>query len=95
MVASGADHGCTFGLAAQEFPDPAHPVHAAAREHKRLVRLWLADLATAAGVADPEDIASRAQLVLDGLYAAAALGPEDLARARSAARRSLASLLHE
>ncbi|MEM9381492.1 MAG: helix-turn-helix domain-containing protein [Planctomycetota bacterium] len=95
VIATVADHGCTFCLAAQEFPDPDHPVHAAAREHKRLVRVWLAELAAAADAVDPVDVASRAQLVLDGLYAAAALGPEDGARARAAARRSLELLLDE
>lgn len=93
VMADGAANGCVFVLAAQEFPDRAHPVHAASIEHKRLVRVWLADLARAAGAREPDDVATRAQLLLDGLYCAAALGPEDLERARSAARRSLQDLI--
>ncbi|MEM6675297.1 MAG: TetR/AcrR family transcriptional regulator [Planctomycetota bacterium] len=93
VVARGAGNGCFFVLAAQEFPDGDHPIHAAAREHKRLMRSWLADLAREAGVADPEASSSAALLVVDGLYAASALGPEDRERATTAARTVLERLV--
>jgi AcrR family transcriptional regulator len=92
-VAGAAHNGCFFVLTAQEYPDPQHPVHVAASEHKRLMRAWLADLARAAGADEPEEVAGRAQLVLDGLYCAGALGAEDLERARATARRALVDLV--
>lgn len=95
IVGRGTEHGCVFVLAAQEFPDPAHSAHQAAKEHKRRIRVWIEGLARDAGVRAPEDAAARAQLVIDGLYCAAALGEEERTRATLVAERSLAGILRD
>ena len=38
-------YGCAFIRASIEFPDPRHPVHRAAREHKEMIRSYLRGLA--------------------------------------------------
>lgn len=63
-------NGCGFAHAAAEFAAPEHPAHAAAAEHKRLVLLWLADLAAAAGLDAPQEAAAGLLLLMDGAVAA-------------------------
>lgn len=59
-------HGCMFINAAAEFGDLADPVHAAAAEHKRLVRNYLETLAVAAGAKKPRQLAQQINLLVDG-----------------------------
>lgn len=52
--------------AATEFPDPAHPVHEAARERAQRFGERLSALARAAGAHDPERTARRLVTLYDG-----------------------------
>src|SRR6516165_12321998 len=36
-------YGCAFIRASVEFPDPTHPVHQVAREHKEMIRSYIRD----------------------------------------------------
>ena len=58
--------GCAFGHAIAEFPDPDHPAHRAAREHKAAVRQYLQELVRDAGHSKPETRAQELLLLLDG-----------------------------
>jgi AcrR family transcriptional regulator len=63
--------GCTFQVAAAEYPDPRHPVHRAARRHKDAVRAWLRTRAEEAGAKDPDALADGLHLLIDGAWASA------------------------
>src|SRR5262250_3827847 len=39
--ASEGYYGCAFIRASVEFPEPAHPVHRVAREHKEMIRSYI------------------------------------------------------
>ena len=58
--------GCTFINAAAEFGDPANPVHRAARTHKHKLRAIIAGIAEAAGARNPDSIAARLHLLIEG-----------------------------
>jgi AcrR family transcriptional regulator len=61
--------GCLYLNAATEFPDHAHPVTAAALEHRQWLHdQWLACLRHA-GAADPAALANQVQLLYDGALA--------------------------
>ena len=94
VTAQSTEHGCVFILAAQEFPTPTHAVHKESLAHKRAMRKLYGELAVAAGSGHSVDEAgAQAQIVLDGVYAAVALGPADVKRAVPAAEQLLALLL--
>jgi len=80
--------GCMFVHAAGEFAKPNDPIHAAAAEHKRLVRSYLAGLAEKAGAGDPARLAQSLMLLLEGaIVMAHVAGAESAAAdAREAAR---------
>lgn len=59
-------HGCAFIKAAGEFDDPDHPVHRACAEHKRMIVDYLANLAAAAGAAEPKLLAEQLALLKEG-----------------------------
>lgn len=81
--------GCAFTRTAGE-TEPGSDAHAATVEHKRAVRTWLTELARAAGAADPEHLALRISLLIDGTMAAAALEPRpEFAEAAREATRAL------
>jgi AcrR family transcriptional regulator len=63
--------GCTFQLSASEFPDPAHPAHAVAVKHKREARRQFSTLARQAGLREPEKLADKLLLLMDGAWVAA------------------------
>jgi AcrR family transcriptional regulator len=67
-VMSDACYGCPFLNAAAEYPDPDHPAHRVAVEHKRGVRARFHELAKAAGAAQPEALAGALVLLMDGAY---------------------------
>lgn len=77
--------GCAFLMALAEFGDASHPVHRAAFNTKAWVRERFGELTAATGLPDPERLADRLALILEGVYASAqalgAEGPADGARA--------------
>jgi AcrR family transcriptional regulator len=79
--------GCPFVQAAIEFPDPAHPAHAIAAEHKRAFTKALTGAARDAGAADPAALAQQLVLLYDGAAAQAAVldSATPARRARAAA----------
>ena len=76
--------GCAFANAAAELPDPNHPARVVARRHKEGVEEHLAGLAKDAGFDEPESLAERLLLLLEGATATAAIRrsgePLDVAR---------------
>lgn len=57
---------CPFIGAAVEIADPEHPARLRARDYKRSVAAELAEIASAAGVADPELLGEQLALLHDG-----------------------------
>jgi len=58
--------GCPFVRVAGEFSDRDHPVHRVAALNKRLLTGYLKDLATQAGAADPEGLATQLAMLMEG-----------------------------
>jgi AcrR family transcriptional regulator len=82
--------GCAFVGAAAEFPEPEHPGHRVALEHKRAVGARLRALAEAAGATDPDELAEELLLVMDGAWSAARVfGPGNHGRRAAEAARTL------
>jgi AcrR family transcriptional regulator len=82
--------GCTFQVAAGEFPEPEHPAHRVAVAHKLKVLQRLRELADEAGADDPTALAEQLMLIMDGAWAAARmLGPDNQAATAGAAARTL------
>src|SRR5499425_725175 len=77
-------YGCAFIRASIEFPDPKHPVHRAAREHKEMIRSYLRGLAGDAGATNPLALAEQLYLLFEGAITASQLHgepwPADYAR---------------
>jgi AcrR family transcriptional regulator len=67
-VAPGS-RGCPLRTTLAEFADFGHPVHRVAEAHFVRVRAQLRGLAGKTGAADPDRLADRFMLILDGLYA--------------------------
>ncbi len=65
--------GCPFANTAAEIPDPDHPGRAVARRHKEGVREYLAAAARDAGCGEPEVLAERLLILLEGTTATAAM----------------------
>ena len=83
-------YGCTFQVAAAEFPDSYHPSHAAARTHKQTLIERFSAVSTLAGARDPQALAEQLLLLMDGaLVAARVFGPANPARHVAAAARTL------
>ncbi|MCP9206363.1 TetR/AcrR family transcriptional regulator [Streptomyces sp. NEAU-Y11] len=81
--------GCAFVRTAGE-TEPGSATHEATAEHKRTVRAWLTELATAAGAADPAVLALQISVLVDGAMSAAAVEPgPEIAMAAKAATRVL------
>jgi AcrR family transcriptional regulator len=58
--------GCAFINTIVEAADPGSPAHAVADEHKRRLTAYLGDLLAGAGHADPQAMAARLTLLVDG-----------------------------
>jgi AcrR family transcriptional regulator len=71
LTQSDACLGCTFQVSAAEFPDPTHPAHRIAVDHKRGVRSRFAELAKEAGLREPTVLADQLLLLMDGAWVAA------------------------
>lgn len=82
--------GCTFQGTAAEFPDREHPGHKVALAHKRKVRNRFAQLAAAATLRNPEELADQLLLLMDGAWVAARMfGPDNPAHGLSTTARTL------
>lgn len=93
LIASGYDRGCLFHCAAAEFPDVDDPVHAFAREHKRLVRRHFVELASVAEVSDPDGVGGLIFTLFEGVFARS--GVEGDASSAAEARRAAALILDQ
>lgn len=68
--------GCTFQATAAEFPRLDHPAHRVALDHKQALRARLRDMASAAGLYAPDELADQLLLLTDGAWVAARMyGP--------------------
>jgi hypothetical protein len=84
--------GCAFVGAAGEFPEPDHPGHRAAAEHKRAVVGRLSQLAAQAGARDPNALAEELLLIMDGAWSAARVfGPGNHGHRAAVATKALIS----
>jgi AcrR family transcriptional regulator len=90
-LAGGDFRGCPFANAVAEIPDPDHPARIVARRHKEGVREHLAALAKEARFDEPETLAERLLLLLEGATVMVAMrrSCEPLEAARSLARELL------
>ena len=69
-------HGCPFVSAAAEFAEPPNPVFQEAAMHKRLMIAYFEELARAAGIANPREIAEDIHLLHEGAIAVAHVSGE-------------------
>ena len=74
--ASPEFRSCMFIKAASEYPDPEHPIHAQAAEHKRLLFRQLKQIAADAGAKDPARLARALLLLKEGAIVTAHMGHE-------------------
>jgi AcrR family transcriptional regulator len=95
-LAGGDFRGCPFANAAAEIPDPDHPARVVARRHKDGVREHLTVLAEDAGFDEPQALAERLLILLEGATATAAMrrSAEPLEVARSVALELLDARSH-
>jgi AcrR family transcriptional regulator len=92
LASSPECRGCAFVGAAGEFPEPDHPVHRAAAEHKRAVVDRLRELAEQAGARNPNVLAEELLLIMDGAWSAARVfGPGSHGRRAAVAAKALIS----
>jgi AcrR family transcriptional regulator len=73
--------GCAFVTSLLEFDDPQDPVRKACVGHLANIRAFVAELATAAGVADAERFATQWHILMKGSIVAAHEGDRDAALA--------------
>jgi len=66
--------GCSFINVMLEAADPADPIHRAGCDYLAAIRAYLSALATAAGAADPDDLARKWHILMKGSIVAAAEG---------------------
>jgi AcrR family transcriptional regulator len=82
--------GCTFQGTSAEFPERNHPGHQVALAHKKTVRDRFTQLASEAGLRDPDVLGEQLLLLMDGAWVAARMfGPDNPASRLTAAARSL------
>jgi AcrR family transcriptional regulator len=68
--ASAADYrGCPFLNVACEFADPAHSARQSVERNKQFLMRRLTEISTAAGAANPRELAESLALLVDGIYA--------------------------
>jgi AcrR family transcriptional regulator len=72
--------GCAFITSLLEFDDPTDPVRQACVVHLANIRAFLCELATAAGVADPERFAAQWHILMKGSIVARHEGDRDAGR---------------
>ncbi len=72
--------GCTFINACAEYGERDSSIHGIAMEHKRLVLGYVRELARAAAVRDPEELARQLCILMEGVIVTAQVsGDEDAA----------------
>ncbi|RSM85687.1 TetR/AcrR family transcriptional regulator [Kibdelosporangium aridum] len=70
--------GCPIRNTFREFPDERHPAHQAAFDHFAVVREQVCELASRTTAADPERLADRILLIVNGLFnSGSVLSPEE------------------
>jgi AcrR family transcriptional regulator len=69
-------YGCAFIRASIEYPDPSHPIHRAAREHKEMIRSYLRGLAAAVAPGDAVMLSEQLYLLFEGAITASQLHGE-------------------
>jgi AcrR family transcriptional regulator len=89
-------YGCAFIRASIEYPDPKHPIHRAAREHKEMIRSYLRGLAVEVDPTDPVTLSEQLYLLFEGAITASQLHgePSPADYARQAAEKLLAPVPH-
>ena len=82
-------YGCPFVSAAAEYGDRANPVFQEAKIHKQLMLAYLEELARAADLADPAEVARQICLIQEGATAVAQVtgDPDAAQRAKRMAAR--------
>ena len=89
-VARPTFRGCPFNNASIEFPDPAHPARAAAREYRLQLHRRLVALAEQARPGAGQTLGAQLALIIDGMYVSAAhLGPDGPAASGPALARQI------
>lgn len=85
----GSFYGCPFVSAAAEYGDRTNPVFQEAMVHKRLMLAYLEELARAADLADPAEVAQQICLIQEGATAVAQVtgDPDAAQRAKRMAAR--------
>ncbi len=68
QVADPDFQGCPFRTAHAQFPDLEHPANRVATRHLQGLRSQLRTLARRAGAPDPNALADRLMLIIDGVY---------------------------
>jgi AcrR family transcriptional regulator len=83
--------GCAFINAAAEFPDAEHHARVLSRRHKQRVQAYFKDLAEAARMSRPGELAAQLALLAEGAIVTAQVGDarEAAGRAKAIARRIL------
>ena len=94
-VMSPGYRGCPAHNTHAEFPDENHPAHALSVAYYDRIRQGLTDLAEQAGATDPQGLADRLMLIIDGLSVSGAArgrdgaAPAGVAFAQEAIQRAL------
>jgi AcrR family transcriptional regulator len=69
-------YGCAFIRASVEFPDPTHPVHQIAREHKEMIRSYIRGLLSRDNPQNALPLSEQLYLLFEGAIAASQLHGE-------------------
>lgn len=87
--------GCLFIKAAAEFPELDHPIHRAAAEHKNDIRNVIRTLAAEAGARDPDELATRLCLLVQGaiIHSQIKKSIEPVREARAAAETFISAVI--
>ena len=72
--------GCSFINVLLEIAEPGHVVHQASRDHLARIHAYVGQLASAAGVSDPDDFARQWHILMKGSIVAAGEGDHLAAR---------------
>jgi AcrR family transcriptional regulator len=81
--------GCSFINVMLEHPDAHHPLHVAASAHLARIRALIAQLASDAGIADPDAFAAQWHILMKGSIVAAGEGDREAAHRAQAIGRLL------
>jgi AcrR family transcriptional regulator len=82
--------GCSFQMAALEFPGQEHQAHQLARAHKETFRERMLEWAGQAGLREPEALANALLILMDGAWVAARVyGPQNPSRDVADAAKAL------